>query len=193
MFDRPGLILYVLCAAAGPSAGYALANHYGGGWDAKLMEGGIISLTGLVLSFFLAHDYDEYKALESPSKRVEPEQPKRTLLDMNKADGFALTTQAVKIDVRRNFAITLIRMLDYNGHDANKLDLTEDFWLGGWVDSKDHSKGKHPKRWKGKNKEFRDCMHDWDGAVFQKSDPTRSNSRYTLRDEMELKRKADGR
>jgi len=193
-FDRPSLLLLLSVGLLGPLAGLATVNAMNDwkepkGWDAIFSYTVLLAMicfVGLVITTFLAQMYDDWKDNKSvPGKPVINETPteKHGLLDMNTGKMInAFRVQAVKIDARKHFAITLWRQLEYHGHDAAKLDLTEEYWL----------KVK-PKKWKGKNEEFRQCMHDWDGVVFQKSDPTRSNSRYVLRDESELKRKADGR
>jgi len=189
VYDRPGLILLILCAAFGPLVGFALMEYFGLDISTGLTALFIDFGTWYILYAFVDLMIADWKSLNArdgvrPSvAQSDAETRRHGLIDMNSGKMLnAFRVPAVKIDARKHFAITLWRQLEYHGHDAAKLDLTEEYWL----------KVK-PKKWKGKNEEFRQCMHDWDGVVFQKSDPTRSNSRYVLRDESELKRKADGR
>lgn|SRR5574341_1100156 len=134
IFDRPGLILYSLVSATGPMAGLSLSRYYGGGWDTSLMMLGILSFTGLTLSTFLAHDYDEYKRLVADDnkphlKMTEPVKPKNTLLDINTGQPvYNFQTAQVRIDPMRrkikHFCIVLVNQRD-NGF---KIDLREATW-----------------------------------------------------------------
>ena len=198
MFDRPGLVLLVLLATFAPLTAHAIVKSMNN-WRSPTGADAVLSvitelfadcLVALLVSGEFAARYDEHKRMiandEPGHKRSwtpnEPiEQRPRTLLDMNRADGYAMNVQAVKIDTRRHFAITQWRTYEYYGRDAKKLDWTEGYWL----------KSK-PRRWKGKNDEFRQMMHEIDGTVIEKADPERPNSGYILRDETMLHRMASG-
>lgn len=202
-FDRPGLILLATLATFGPLVGLALVRlmNYIALNNSKNPDAAtsptdalfslftliaIDFLNGLVISAWLAQMYDEYKKMSGDSPRpIEREERSpegwHGLRDLNTGKMVnAFTMPRVQIDARRDFAIQQLRKLQYYG-DSSKLNWTETYWLK-----------EKPRRWKGKNEDFRVMMHDIDGLVIEKADPKRPNSGYILRDEITLHRMAQG-
>ena len=162
---------------------FYLFHNYGQGLDVWFVNLTLASVTTFRALYLLVANslYQMYMTLDGGKRPAVNNPAPRVIPNLN-AQGYALTTQSVKIDARRNMAIRQWRTLEYYNHDASKLNWTETYWLK-----------EKPKRWKGKNEEFRACMHDWNGSVIQKKDPLRDNSEYVLRSEEELRRAADGR
>ncbi len=85
----------------------------------------------------------------------------------------------VHFDARRNFANIVLARIE---HGYAKVDLTETYWLV-------HK----PRKWMGKDEEFRAMMHEWEGDVLERKNPNNPKSSYIVRNVMRLRAKAEGR
>jgi hypothetical protein len=181
-FDRPGLILYTTLATIGPSTGFVLSRHYGGGLDAVLvMQGSITLLTGLVISFFLGRDYDEYMEFKhnhdgahepTQAYRNEP----RKILNLNTEGEYNQVTPLVKIDVWGIRIKRCCRTLINQRESGFKIDLREETWKAQFGGRENYV-------------HFRDVIMC---NAFAKQD-ARKNSPFVVVDWAEVLRGAEGR
>lgn len=188
-FDRPGLILYTAVTAFGFTAGLSAARYYGGGLDAYLTMGLIDGVTGLIVTTFLAHDYDEWKDLKSKPDRspisstpqqepiIEEVKP-RIFLDGKLVHAF--TTPQLKINVEMLFARALIAQ----SRGLLDVKLTEAYWV-------------KSKRWENLGGvgalDFRDLIDRWERAgAIKRKNPNAENSTYIIDDGLKIGRAAAG-
>lgn len=176
IFAFPSLPSIILWAMMPALFGFALAHRYG--YD---------GFTLLAMLFFgLGGWYGEFIYLQimledfKRSIRLEPSPQRaektRNIPDLNR-NKYTFQTETVKIDARRHFAILVWRQYEF---DKDQIDLTEEYWLR-----------RKPRKWKGKDDEFRRMKRELDGIVFQKKDPARDNSSYIIRDDRLLRRLAE--
>ena len=183
MLDRPGLVLIVLLATFGPAAGFALKRYFGGGFDAWWTMFVIDAGTGYTIFMYVASLFEDYKRIgEAPVQRPAYRNEPLRIPDLS----YDQTVTAVHFDPRRLFAVTILRQYEH-GFDVK---LTEAYWLKKTVTAKGKAAR---KRWQGTPDEFRVMMHEWDGVIFERKDPTRENSPYIVRDVARLRSAAEGK
>jgi hypothetical protein len=182
VFDKPTLAMTIGYATFPNLAAYAFVRWLGVDVFAYLAVFfvGFGSLYAIVMQ--LQGEFENFKHLQDTPKPTYRNEPLR-IPNLNKPT-YETDTQIVKFDSEKNFFKIVLSMYEH-GQEVN---LTEGFWL----DPVTLRSGKKYRRWQGKNEEFREMKHKYEGVVFGRRNSNR-NSPYTIRDEAELRRKADGR
>ncbi len=145
----------------------------------------------IVPSIYLIKQFVDYEKGEDDPAPIS--QPVKAYLDMNKADErgnvYAINLTGVRFDARRNLARALLGEWEHHG----EIDATETAWLKSRVNSIDPRR-KLPKRWQGKDNDFRKCKQDWEQAgILGRENPGNEKSRFIVRDPERLRAIVQGR
>lgn len=132
------------------------------------------------------------KQFQDQIKNDEPDAPKKVeveKLNIPNLNLFSQVSTGVRFDVRRNLARALLGEWEHHG----AIDATESAWLKPRINSQDPRR-KLPKRWQGKDAEFRLCKQDWEQAgILGRENPENNKSPFIVRDVEKLRTIVTGR
>lgn len=95
----------------------------------------------------------------------------------------------IRFDASRNCARVWLGEWEHHG----EIDATETTWLEPRINTVDPRR-KLPKRWQGKDSEFRKCKQDWEqSGILGRENPDNKKSRFIVRDPERLRQIAAGR
>jgi len=141
-----------------------------------------------------------YDKKESKPEPIIDERPTQASPQLPRimAGGMLVNSQSVtgvRFDARRNLARSILGQWEHskeNGEPGD-IDITETAWLKPRVNTKDPHR-KLPKRWQGKDNDFRQCKKDWEQeGILGRENPDNEKSRFTVRDPDKLRDIAEGR